>query len=436
MSTAIIVAGMGFGDETKGVTVASLVRTNKANLVVRYCGGGNTAHNVFSSDGKHHTFSQFGSGTFEGAKTLLSRYMLVNPVTILMEADHLTELGVPDVYRNLYIERDALVTTPFHVEVNRLIEDARSSQRHGSCGMGIGETMFDWLEHKDAALFVRDLENFEVMLSKLQVIRERLHTRARKVLEDEGLWNKNTEWRWKTSNSEATLIQALKTFPELRHKATFVGPEFLGKHLAQAPVVFEGAQGVLLDQDLGFHPYTTWTDTTFNNANKLLKDFPTGNVLRLGVLRSYMTRHGAGPFVTEDKELKHPEDHNEKGLYQQGFRQGHFDFVMARYASDCLGGVDEIAMSHLDRVTGPQKVCQSYGTGSVHLTRLAIPKGIEEQEKLTAYLSKAVPRYSSVSGEEEFLNLVESELKAPVTLCAYGPRTEDRKPRTKIQNVA
>lgn len=128
-----------------------------------------------------------------------------------------------------------------------------------------------------------------------------------------------------------------------------------GAHLARVlrtgSVVFEGAQGVLLDEWHGFHPYTTWSTTTFANAEALLAESGRScPARRLGVVRAYTTRHGPGPHMTEDRELAAllPEPHNGTGAWQGAFRVGHFDAVAHAYAVEVCGGVDALALTHLD----------------------------------------------------------------------------------------
>ena len=134
---AFLVAGLGFGDEGKGSIVDYLVRRENARTVVRFNGGAQAAHNVVTPEGAHHTFAQFGSGSFAGAETVLSKFVMVNPPALLKEAAALKGKGVEP---QVYVDKAALVTTPFHVAVNRIKESRRGSGRHGSCGMGIFET--------------------------------------------------------------------------------------------------------------------------------------------------------------------------------------------------------------------------------------------------------------------------------------------------------
>ena len=137
--------------------------------------------------------------------------------------------------------------------------------------------------------------------------------------------------------------------------------------LLQQPgtIIFEGAQGILLDEWYGFHPYTTWSTTTFKNAEQLLAEQSyAAEVTRIGVMRAYATRHGPGPFVTEDAQLSLalPDAHNGHNLWQRQFRVGYLDLVATRYALDIAGSVDCLAVTHLDRLSQlpAWNVCDAY----------------------------------------------------------------------------
>src|SRR3954468_11755899 len=114
MKTAIITVGLGFGDEGKGATVDGLCRRLGADLVVRYCGGSQAAHNVALPDGRRHVFSQFGAGTLAGVPTYLGPQMIINPNALVREAAHLGEMGVRDPFATLTVHPHALVSTFFH----------------------------------------------------------------------------------------------------------------------------------------------------------------------------------------------------------------------------------------------------------------------------------------------------------------------------------
>jgi adenylosuccinate synthase len=117
-------------------------------------------------------------------------------------------------------------------------------------------------------------------------------------------------------------------------------------------VIFEGAQGILLDETYGFNPYTTWSSTTTKNADQFLSDIDyQGEVTRIGVSRTYHTRHGDGPFPSE-RPHQFDEPHNSDKGFQGVFREGWFDAVMMRYAIDVqekFNELDGIAWTHTDR---------------------------------------------------------------------------------------
>ena len=112
---------------------------------------------MVTADGRHHTFAQFGSGSFTpGVRTHLSRFVLVDPLALAAEAAHLASVGVSDALDRLTVDRDALLATPYHQAANRARELARGRDRHGSCGMGIGETVRYALDHPADAPRVAD----------------------------------------------------------------------------------------------------------------------------------------------------------------------------------------------------------------------------------------------------------------------------------------
>lgn len=289
MREHMIVTDLGYGDAGKGTIIDWLCAREPIGAVVRFNGGGQAAHNVVLPDGRHHTFAQFGSGTLRGVPTHLSRFMVTDPLSLAREAAHLSELGVPDPFRLLTVDRDALLATPYHVAAGQARELARGDDRHGSCGMGVGETMAYALEHPELAPTVGDCEEPARLTRKLYALREALGVTGPPV-ED--------------------CVAAYRAFAE---RVILVGSSFTTALLRRRPVIFEGAQGVLLDEWHGFHPYTTWSTTTFANALELLDGVPA---VRLGVLRTYTPRHGPGPLVTEDAALTLPEAHNGNGPWQ------------------------------------------------------------------------------------------------------------------------
>ena len=331
-----IVVDLGYGDAGKGTVVDRLCvpRPDAAPVtaVIRFNGGAQAAHNVVTTDGRHHTFAQFGSGTFSGVPTHLSRLMLVDPLALATEARHLASLGVPDPLALLTVDRRARLTTPYHAAANRARERARGTARHGSCGMGIGETAAYALAHPADAPTAGDCTSRTALRRKLTLLRDRLTAAVGPL--------------------DAPPVDAcLDAFTAFADHVTLVDETHLPGLLRRGPAVFEGAQGVLLDEGHGFHPYTTWSTTTFDGAETLLAEAGRPHTaLRLGVVRTYTTRHGPGPLVTEDPALAAalPEPHNGHGRWQGAFRAGHFDVPAHPYALAACGGVDALAVTHLD----------------------------------------------------------------------------------------
>lgn len=405
---AYIVTGLAFGDEGKGATVDYLARQG-STVVVRHNGGPQAAHNVVTPDGRHHTFSQYGSGTFTGASTFLSKYMLINPLNMMREAAHLYTLGQNDLPNRTYVDLDAKVITPYHVLFNRAMETARGDDRHGSCGEGVGVAMSQDIRRPDLTIRVRDLSgnNLAEQLSALRVWTcdqaEDLNVDDQPSPAPQDLVPAYSAW--------LTTVRPV----ESDHLATLV------QQVDQ--VVFEGAQGVLLDEWYGFHPYTTWSTCTHENAYRLLTYLPPMRVTRLGVIRAYMTRHGPGPFPTESEAPQgFSEPHNAYGEWQGAWRTGHLDLVLLRYALAVCGGVDELVVNHLD-ARAEFGYCWDYQ--EVQDLVVGDRENLPYQEYLTDILGRVTPIYSFAE-RPELLKIIEDRLGAPVWLTSYGPTADEK----------
>lgn len=411
----VIVVDLGFGDAGKGTVVDWLCADREVGAVVRFNGGAQAAHNVVTADGRHHTFAQFGSGALSAVATHLSRWMLVEPLALAAEAEHLAELGVGDAFDRLTVDGQALLTTPWHRAANRVRERARGAGRHGSCGMGVGETAAYALAHPHQAPTVGDCLRPRVLADKLTVLARRLEAELGPL-------------------DAPPVAEVVTVFGQFATAARVVDGGHLGGLLDRGPVVFEGAQGVLLDEWAGFHPYTTWSTTTFGNAEALLAEHGhAGRGYRLGVVRTYTTRHGAGPLPAEDAVLaaRLPEPHNGSGLWQGAFRVGHFDAVAHRYAMAACGGADGLAVTHVDSARRARpSVCEAYRLGGHAIDRLPVD-GIGDlgrQERLAGVLSRVEPVLRPGPDDaDEWPALVGKELGAPVVLASYGPTAADKR---------
>jgi adenylosuccinate synthase len=441
---AHIVVDLTYGDAGKGTIVDYLARARQAHTVIRFNGGAQAGHNVVAPDGRHHTFSQFGAATFvPGVRTFLSRHMIISPLAMIVEAERLAQKGVTDAFERASISAEALVVTPFQRAANRLREISRGEGRHGSCGMGIGETAADALLLGRTVVRAEDLFGGPPLERKLRWMQEYKRGQMRDTIERcRG---------FATSAEEIAVLEDPKmpartaeAFSAFSSRADIVGDGRLRIILAEdGATVFEGAQGVLIDEWRGFDPYTTWSTCTFDNALGLLKEHGyDAAVERVGVLRAYGTRHGPGPFVTEDPELEKliPDAHNRMDDWQRQFRIGWFDAVAHRYAIAACGGVDSLAVTCFDRLEPipAWRICTAYGMGGGRAQdiRLGEFKDLAYQRALTAELSSAKPIYELSSEAasfdervEEHVGRIEGELGARVAITSFGPSAGDKKDR-------
>ena len=354
-----------------------------ARAVVRFNGGAQAAHNVVTTDGRQHTFAQFGSGTFTpGVRTHLSRFMLVDPLALASEAAHLASAGVGDALDRLTVDRDALLTTPYHRAANQARELARGVARHGSCGVGIGESAV------------------------------RAGVPGRRA-------------------AGGGLRRAADAGPVAAPAAT-------GSRTSSAARGWRDVRlGALPTRGAGVADArtTTWSTATFANAESCWprprhRRWPTCVTL-------YPTF--AGPWPWSDGGylgLEVPEPHNQHGAWQGAFRTGHFDAVALRYAVEVSGGVDAVALTHLDTAARhPLRVCRSYQIDGQQQTRI-VPgpeRDLRWQERLTAMLLRALPVYEDPG--PDWPGIVEDMLGAPVVLRSYGPTAADKRAVAPIQAI-
>lgn len=403
MNSAYLVTGLSYGDEGKAVTVDAITRIHGSTLNVRASGGPQCGHNVVLPDGTHHCFAQFGSGSFnQNVRTHLASYMLVEPYAMVNEATILATKGLTDIYRRLSVSPECVVITPWHQMANQIREISRGGERHGSCGMGIGEARS--LELKGLALTVGDLSSRNHTAMTLGDIRtatlrslptpESLPESAQAIYEE--MLNEGVE------DTAYFYREWVKLF-------TVVAKPDLDDHA----VIFEGNQGVLLDEIHGTAPYNTWTDCTFVRAEELCREWNI-EPIKIGVLRTYSTRHGAGPFPSEDRSVQFP-DHNVPNQWQGDFRFGHFDFVAAEYAVR-IAQPDCLAITHLDQVTpGNWTYCDSYELDSKLFTTDTFADG---------RLNNVTPRCLTAVVDSP-LRLISERLGRPVAYTTSGPSFEN-----------
>ncbi|MEZ0274902.1 MAG: adenylosuccinate synthetase [Roseimicrobium sp.] len=368
---------------------------------------------------------------------------MVHPTALLVEAEVLGRIGINDALSRLTIDAQCRITTPYHQAANRLRERLRGASAHGTCGVGVGETVFHSLEHPDQVLRYADLPQGsttqgQAALDKLQSIRTTIL--AALLPECEAGHHEGLAEELQVLQDETLAAKWLTQCRALARQCPPASAEEIHEHLARPGcVLFEGAQGVLLDEWRGFHPHTTWSTISTAAIDGVAARFGIdARIEHYGVLRSYLTRHGNGPMPTYDASLEDqlPEPHNHAAGWQGQFRRGHPDAVLLRYALDAVGALHGLLVGHLDIFQRGVKLkwCEHYADASAFETsgiveRLPVSGGedLEHQSMLTDLLMRAQPQYASalVDSADALLERIAGVTTLPVVWCSHGPTSAD-----------
>lgn len=284
------VIGASYGDEGKGHTVDHLAGTGGSTLVVRFNGGAQAGHTVVNG-GRRHVFHHLGAGTFRGAPTFLSAYFVLNP--ILFRQEHARFPGA-----EVYADPACPVTTPYDMMLNQAAEARRGAGRHGSCGLGINETVTRTLAPEGAGAFrvlLGEVGDLRALREKLRAIREAWAPRRAAAL---GLTLEDLPWRF----DDGILDRFVEDVSYLRaHVRQRAWAEAMRRELRGIEqVVFEGAQGLRLDEESPEFPHVTRSRTGLTNVLALVDSAGLeGPVDVHYATRPYLTRHGAGPLAGE-----------------------------------------------------------------------------------------------------------------------------------------
>lgn len=300
-----VVLGSLFGDEGKATMVDRLSRnTDRSILVVRFSGGNQVSHTVARAD-KKHVFSNFGSGTLNNVPTYWSKFCTISPTTILNELDILKQKGYAPI---LYVDRNCPVTTPFEVYANKLDAITRS---HGTCGAGYGNTIKR--EETFYSLVFSDLFYPSILRAKLNSIIAYYENKA-VLVEADIIDNFINDCLILTETDEIKLCDE-NVMENKDH------------------VIFEGSQGLLLDQHYGFFPNVTRSNTGTTNIKSWLNKDADIYLMT----RAYQTRHGNGFMTNENKRHNIFQDlteANKTNEYQGVFRKSLLDLDLLNYAFD------------------------------------------------------------------------------------------------------
>lgn len=330
-----IIVGANYGDEGKGFVThyhsREALLNGKSCVNVLYNGGCQRGHTVENLEGFRHVFHHFGSGAFDYADTYFDRDFIVNPMEFVREFHELEQKGVrPKCYINPYCR----VTTPFDMLINQIVEQSRGTNRHGSCGMGIWETsqryvldthQYNWHElsnisPKSISIYLEYIKN------------DYLYKR----LSDYGIKEVPKEYE-QIINSKGLIEHFISDLIEM--KSNVVENEEFYFNNDYDVIIFEGAQGLALDED-NIKEYPNVTASKTGSYVPILRLTKEDDIEVCYITRSYFTRHGAGNFDTEcDVSKINPAIQDFTNLhndFQGSIRYGKFDIdsMLERINSD------------------------------------------------------------------------------------------------------
>ena len=323
---AVAVIGMNFGDEGKGHIVNFLSDENTLNI--RFNGGAQAAHAVFLSDGRNHIFKQFGSGTLRGARTLLGGHFIVNPIFFVAEYAALTG---KTALREVFIDPRCRVSTQYDMLINEF--SCKQKGKNDTTGMGINETV-ERSQFRQLRISMRDLidKNEASILSILEKIRiEYVPWRLDQIgIPYATFENYCAKMIKNLKELDHIYLKTVKTM--LKHIVVWPDDDLIDRYLAKdkkRKVIFEGGQGLLLDQHKKeFMPYLTRSSTGLQNVFDCLRTVKTSLDLDVYlVTRAYLTRHGDGPLWNENSLTYSDTDDitNSENAYQGKMRYGFLD---------------------------------------------------------------------------------------------------------------
>jgi len=417
----VVVVGSQWGDEGKGKIVDWL--SERADVVVRFQGGHNAGHTLVI-DGVTYKLNMLPSGVVRGGKmSIIGNGVVLDPWALLTEIDKIREQGIDISPANLRIADNAPLILPLHGNLDRAREEALGKAKIGTTGRGIGPAYEDKVARR--AIRVGDLADPEVLSGKI----------------DKMLFHHNALLRGLGMEEvdQGDLIDQLRELaPKLLPFSGAVWKELDEARKSGKRILYEGAQGTMLDIDHGTYPFVTSSNVVAGQAAAGSGQGPGAIDYVLGITKAYTTRVGSGPFPTE------LEDEVGQGLGERGRefgtvtgrprRCGWFDAVLVRQAVK-VNGISGIALTKVDVLDGMNelKVCTGYRIDGENYDHL--PASTVKQEKVE-------PVYESMEGWPEstegarswaelpataikYIRRIEELIEAPVALLSTSPERED-----------
>ncbi len=417
----VVVVGAQWGDEGKGKIVDWL--SERADVVVRFQGGHNAGHTLVIGD-KTYKLSLLPSGVVRPGKlSVIGNGVVVDPWALCAEIEKLKAQDVAITHENLRIAENATLILPFHRELDVMREEAAGDGKIGTTGRGIGPAYEDKVGRR--AIRVQDLRNLATLGPKID--RLLLHHNALR----RGL-----------GREEISKDALIKDLAEIAPKVTpyvDVTWDLLDKaRKAGERILFEGAQGALLDVDHGTYPFVTSSNTVSAQAATGAGIGPGALGFVLGIAKAYTTRVGAGPFPTEltDEigETIGQRGHEFGTVTGRKRRCGWFDAVLVRQVAK-VSGISGIALTKLDVLDGFSeiKVCVGYMLDGERLDRF--PAGANAQARVTpvwetfegwSQSTRGARRWADLPAQAvKYVRHIEELIECPVTLLSTSPERDD-----------
>ena len=415
----VTVVGAQWGDEGKGKIVDWL--SNRADVVVRFQGGHNAGHTLVV-DGRVYKLALLPSGVVQGKLSVIGNGVVVDPWHLLSEISRIADQGVVITPELLVLADNACLILPVHKDLDQARE-AASTQKIGTTGRGIGPAYEDKVGRR--AIRVADLADPEALEAKIDRLLSH-HGALRRGL---GL---------PEADGGALLAELLEIAPKILPYAQPAWRLLDQAYKAGRRILFEGAQGALLDVDHGTYPFVTSSNTVAGQAAAGSGMGPRGPGYVLGIVKAYTTRVGEGPFAAElnDEVGQHLATVGREVGTNTGRsrRCGWFDAVLVRQ-SVAINGIAGIALTKLDVLDGLKtlKICVGYRIGDKVFDYL--PAGMRDQ-------AAAVPIYEEMDGWSEstagarsfkdlnasaikYVRRIEELIGAPVALLSTSPERDD-----------
>jgi adenylosuccinate synthase len=417
------VVGLQWGDEAKGKIVDFL--TDSHEVVVRYQGGNNAGHTV-KFDGQTYKLSLLPTGILRpGVKAVIGNGLVVNPEALLKEMKSLTDRGVQVDGQNLLLSDRAHVILPYHIVEDAVFEKRRGNQAIGTTGRGIG-TCYRDKAGRTHAIRVGDLYHPETFRTKLA-----------DIVAFKNLTLKALDSTLEPLNADA-IYESYMGYAEQLKSHVVDTTAWLHRALKEKKnILFEGAQGSLLDVDHGTFPYVTSSNSSSAGIHSG-SGVPQRAITRMiGIAKAYTTRVGGGPFPTElNNEIgQHIRDvgHEYGTVTGRPRRCGWFDAVATGYGAR-ICGVDEIAVMLLDVLAQLDElcICEAYEIRGERTTDF--PSHVEDLEVAKPVFRK-IPGWKKditharklsdlPSGARQYVDTISELLGVPAKFISIGPDRE------------